>query len=468
MIFVYPYLRNVKFKADSFCQPLALMNLLGYGKSETRGGYLLSSSSRIPGFYRLSRLERLSKLIEHTDLSQEESGLFQRTGGLTDEQAEHMIENVVSTFSLPLGIATNFIVNGREVLVPMAVEEPSIVAGASYMAKLARSSGGFQAFTTEPQMIGQIQVLDLQDLEEAIRALSAHEDQLLEIANTADPLLVNLGGGARGLEFRTFEQSPVGPMLIVHLIFDTRDAMGANAINTALERMGPEIERISAGRVNLRILSNLADRRLARASCRIAADVFSEQDYEGLSVIHAIEEAWAFAAVDPYRAATHNKGIMNGIDAVVIATGNDWRAIEAGAHAYAARTGKYSSLSHWRVNEEDELEGMLELPMAVGTVGGATRVHPLAQANLKLMGISNARELAEIIAAVGLAQNLAALRALATEGIQRGHMALHARQVAIAAGAVGDQIDKLADRMVVDGQINVPFAEKLLNQMRKR
>lgn len=425
----------------------------------------MNNSSRIPGFYRLSRLERLSKLIERTDLSQEETGLFQHPGGISYEQAEHMIENVIGTFSLPLGIATNFIVNGRELLVPMAVEEPSIVAGASYMSKLARSGGGFQSSTTEPQMIGQIQVLDLEDLSKGIQALSAQEERLIEIANTADPLLVELGGGARGLEFRTFEQSPVGPMLIVHLIFDTRDAMGANAINTALERMGPEIERITAGRVNLRILSNLADRRLARATCRIPADAFSEQDFEGLSVIHGIEDAWAFAAVDPYRAATHNKGIMNGIDAVVIATGNDWRAIEAGAHAYAARSGKYTSLSQWRVNEADELEGTLELPMAVGTVGGATRVHPLAQANLKLMGVKSARDLAEIIVAVGLAQNLAALRALATEGIQRGHMALHARQVAIAAGAAADRIDEVAELMVAEGEINVPFAQKLLAQL---
>ncbi len=254
-------------------------------------------------------------------------------------------------------------------------------------------------------------------------------------------------------------------MLVVHLIFDTRDAMGANTINTALERLGPEIEKLTGGRVNLRILSNLADRRLARASCTIPADAFSQDDFDGSFVIRAIEEAWAFADVDPYRAATHNKGIMNGVDAVVIATGNDWRAVEAGAHAYATRNGAYSSLSTWRVNDEDELEGQLELPMAVGIVGGATRVHPLAQANLRLMGISTGRELAEIIVSVGLAQNLAALRALATEGIQRGHMALHARQVAIAAGAQAEQIDQIAQALVETGDINTASAQKLLDKM---
>lgn len=425
----------------------------------------MSSSSRLPGFYRLSRSERLSRVIEETVWSHEEADLFNNPGGLEYEAAEHMIENVVGTFALPLGMATNFVVNGREVLIPMAVEEPSIVAGASYMAKVARRGGGFSATTTEPEMIGQIQVLEIEDLAAAIAALEAHEKDLLDIADTADPLLVELGGGARQLEYRRFDESPVGPMLVAHLIFDTRDAMGANAINTALERMGPEIEKLTGGRVHLRILSNLADRRLARASCSIPAEAFDDDDFEGLSVINGVEEAWAFAAVDPYRAATHNKGIMNGVDAVVIATGNDWRAIEAGAHAYAARSGSYTSLSTWRVNDDDQLEGTLEMPMAVGTVGGATRVHPLAQANLRLMGISSSRELAEIIVSVGLAQNLAAMRALATEGIQHGHMALHARQVAIAAGARAEQIDRIAQSMIEAGDINIAYAEKLVKHL---
>ena len=425
----------------------------------------LTSSSRIPGFYRLPRRDRLSRLRDENLLSRDDEELYRQSGGLGFEQAEHMIENVIGTFALPLGIATNFMINGREVLIPMAVEEPSIVAGASYMAKLARQGGGFSATTTEPQMIGQIQVLDLEDLQSGIAALKAEEASLLDLADTADPLLVKLGGGARRLEYRPINQTPVGPMLVVHLIFDTRDAMGANAINTALESMGPEIERITGGRVHLRILSNLADRRLASATCRIPTGAFDTDESDGLTVVRGIEEAWAFASVDPYRAATHNKGIMNGIDAVVVATGNDWRAIEAGAHAYAARSGAYSSLSKWIVNDADELEGELELPLAVGTVGGATRVHPLAQANLRLMQVESARELAEIIVSVGLAQNLAALRALATEGIQRGHMALHARQVAIAAGARAEQIDQIAQQMVKTGDINVTHAEKLLSQI---
>jgi hydroxymethylglutaryl-CoA reductase len=425
----------------------------------------LSFSSRLPGFYRLPRSERLTKLVETNSLDRDDRKLYERPGGLEHEQAEHMIENVIGSFSLPLGIATNFVINSQEVLIPMAVEEPSVVAGASYMAKLARSGGGFIATTTEPEMIGQIQILDLDDPTAAIKALKTKENLLLEIANTADPLLLKLGGGARKLEYRVFSDTPTGPMLVLHLIFDTRDAMGANAINTALERMGPEVERLTGGRVHLRILSNLADRRLAKATCKIPAKAFNEAEFEGHSVIQGIEEAWAFAAVDPYRAATHNKGIMNGIDAVVIATGNDWRAIEAGAHAYAARTGKYTTLSTWRVNQAGELEGTLELPLAVGTVGGATRVHPLAQANLRLMNISNARQLAEIIVSVGLAQNLAALRALATEGIQRGHMALHARQIAIAAGAQADQIDHIAQLMVQDGDISIAHAERLLERI---
>lgn len=424
----------------------------------------MSRTSRLPGFYRISRSDRLSALIDESALKSEDAHLFLHSGGLHYEQAEYMIENVIGTFALPLGIATNFVINDREILIPMAVEEPSIVAGASYMAKLARSAGGFQASTTEPEMIGQIQILDLSDLHSGIDTLRAHRDELLETANAADPILVELGGGARELEFRTFEDTPAGPMLILHLLYDTRDAMGANAINTALEHMGPQIERLTGGRVHLRILSNLADRRLARATCRIPASAFSDEGTDGTSVIRGIEEAWAFAAVDSYRAATHNKGIMNGIDAVVVATGNDWRAIEAGAHAYAARNGQYTSLSTWMVNDSDELEGALELPLAVGTIGGATKVHPLAQASLRIMGVSSARELAEIIAAVGLAQNLAALRALATEGIQRGHMTLHARQIAIAAGAQADDIDWITQDMVETGKINLAYAQELLKR----
>ncbi|MFP3854733.1 MAG: hydroxymethylglutaryl-CoA reductase, degradative, partial [Anaerolineales bacterium] len=359
----------------------------------------------------------------------------------------------------------NFQVNGEDVLVPMAVEEPSVVAGASFMAKLAREGGGFQAETDPPQMIGQLQVLELEDLEAAKASLLAKREALLALANDVDPVIRDLGGGARDLEIRLFQSTEVGPMLVLHVVLDTRDAMGANTVNTAVERLAPEVESITGGRAHLRILSNLADRRLARASCRIPVSALAFRNFSGEEVRDGIVEAWAFAEADPYRAATHNKGIMNGVDAVVIATGNDWRAIEAGAHAYAARQGRYSSLSRWWSDEVGDLRGELEMPMAVGTVGGATRVHPTAKACLRLMGVSGAQELAEVIVSVGLAQNLAALRALATEGIQRGHMALHARQVAVAAGAEGDQIEQIARQMVQEGAIRPDRAEALLEQM---
>ena len=376
-----------------------------------------------------------------------------------------MIENVVGVFGLPLGVAANFRVNGRDVFVPMAIEEPSVVAGASNMARLARQAGGFQAETTAPEMIAQLQVLDLTDLEAARRALLAEKDSIIAEADGVDPVLQSLGGGARDLQIRLLEDTPVGPMLIVHLIYDTRDAMGANAANTAAERLAPRLEAITGGRVHLRILSNLADRRLARSRCRIPEAALAFGDFTGERVRDGIVEAWAFAAADPYRAATHNKGIMNGVDAVVIATGNDWRAIEAGAHAYAARSGRYTSLSRWSAGADGVLEGFLEMPMAVGTVGGATRVHPTARACLRLMGVTAAHELAEIIVSVGLAQNLAALRALATEGIQRGHMGLHARQVAIAAGAHGALVEAVARRMVTEGTVRPDRAEALVREL---
>jgi hydroxymethylglutaryl-CoA reductase len=386
-------------------------------------------------------------------------------GGLSLEAADHMIENVVGTFALPLGVALNFQVNGRDVLVPMVIEEPSVVAGASFMAKLARAGGGFRAVASAPEMIGQIQVLDVGNLEAARSSLLEHREELLAAADAVDPILKNLGGGAREMEVRVFEDSPIGPFVVVHLIYDVRDAMGANAVNTACERLAPRIEAITGGRVHLRILSNLADRRLARSSCVVPVQDLAFGGYSGEAVRDGIIEAWAFAAVDPYRAATHNKGIMNGIDAVVIATGNDWRAIEAGAHAYAARDGRYTSLSTWSRDQYGNLLGQLEMPMAVGTVGGATKVHPGAQAALRLMGVKGAADLAEIIVSVGLAQNMAALRALATEGIQRGHMSLHARQVAIAAGATGGAIDHVADRMVQEKTVRIDRAEEILRQL---
>ncbi|MDW8327660.1 MAG: hydroxymethylglutaryl-CoA reductase, degradative, partial [Anaerolineales bacterium] len=403
-------------------------------------------TSRLPGFYQKTLAERAQMIAAWAALTPAEQAALDGSGGLTPQQADHLIENVVGVYALPLGIAANFVVNGREVLVPMAVEEPSVVASASFMAKLARAGGGFTACTTEPEMIGQLQILEIRDRREAQEALAAHKQRLLDLANAVHPSMVRRGGGARDLEVREIHESPIGPFLVLHIIYDTRDAMGANLINTVCEALAPEVEALTGGRVHLRILSNLSDRRLARARCVIPAGALAFESYSGERVRDGIVEAYAFAAADPYRAATHNKGIMNGIDPVVIATGNDWRAIEAGAHAYAARSGRYTSLSTWEVDEEGNLIGTLELPLAVGIVGGATRAHPTAQAALKVLGVGSARELAEIIVSVGLAQNLGALRALATEGIQRGHMSLHARQVAVAAGATGDRVAVVAAR----------------------
>jgi hydroxymethylglutaryl-CoA reductase len=424
-----------------------------------------SPSSRIAGLYNMSLPDRLKEIRTSTGMDEHSLQAFQQPCGLDIEQANHMIENVVAIFGLPLGIATNFQINGRDVLIPMAIEEPSVVAGASFMAKLAREGGGFQASTTDSEMIGQIQVLDVPEPGRAMQQLQEARDEILTIANEVDPLLIRLGGGARDLEVRVLEDTPVGTMLVLHLIYDTRDAMGANAVNSAVERLKPKVEAISGGRVHLRILSNLADRRIAKARCTIPSTSLAFDDFAGEMVRDGIVEAWAFAAADPYRAATHNKGIMNGVDAVIIATGNDWRAIEAGAHAYAAQSGKYTSLSTWRVDQEGNLEGSLAMPMAVGIVGGATRVHPLAKACISLMGVESARQLAEIVVSVGLAQNLAALRALASEGIQRGHMSLHARQIAAAAGAQGAQITQIADHMVRQGSIGIEQAQNLLTKL---
>jgi hydroxymethylglutaryl-CoA reductase len=424
----------------------------------------MGRSSRISGFYNRSTAERQQLIADWAAMTHEQVEALD--GALTLEQAEKMVENAVGTFALPLGIATNFLINGNDVLVPMVIEEPSVVAGASLAAKLARAGGGFHAETTEALMIGQIQVLGLPDPQGAAAKILTQKSRLVELANLTDPVVVSMHGGARDVETRVIPQSPVGAMLIVHLIYDCRDAMGANMVNTACEALGPLVEEITGGRVNLRILSNLADRRLARARCVIPAQALETADYAGAVVAQRIVEAYAFAAVDPYRAATHNKGIMNGIDAVVIATGNDWRAIEAGAHAYAVRDGHYGALATWSLSDTGDLVGRLELPLALGTVGGATRVHPAARLALQVLGVARSRDLAEIVVSVGLAQNLAALRALATEGIQRGHMALHARQVAVAAGAVGNEVDEVAATMIAERTIRSDRARELLSQLR--
>jgi hydroxymethylglutaryl-CoA reductase len=421
-------------------------------------------SSRLPGFYNLSLEARQAEILNQGVLKEGEMAALTGKAGLSPDQADHMIENVVGVHALPLGIALNFVVNDRQVLVPMAIEEPSVVAGASFMAKLARSGGGFIAHASAPEMIGQMQILDVDDLQASQRSLLDQKDRLLVEVAQVDPLLQKLGGGPRDLEVRLIEASPIGPFLVLHLIYDVRDAMGANAVNTATERLSPLVESITGGKVHLRILTNLADQRLASAYCSIPLSELGFGEFSPEEVRDGIIAAWAFAVADPYRAATHNKGIMNGVDAVVIATGNDWRAVEAGAHAYAARNGRYTSLSTWEQDEEGNLVGALEMPMAVGIVGGATKVHPAAQAALKLMGVSTAGELAEIIVSVGLAQNLAALRALATEGIQRGHMSLHARQVAIAAGAQGETINRLAVQLVSENTVRVDRAEQILQE----
>jgi hydroxymethylglutaryl-CoA reductase len=432
--------------------------------SPSVGGRSISIGSRIPGFYKLSPAERLKEVQTRAGLTEEEAAVL-GSGGLGVAQANRMSENVVGTFALPLGVAVNFLVNGEDRLVPMAIEEPSVVAAASHAAKIVREGGGFFAEADASLMIGQIQVVDLDDPDGARRRLLAERETLLAVANRQDPLLVELGGGARDLEVRALDDTLAGPMLVVHLIYDCRDAMGANAVNTAVEALAPLVEEIAGGQALLRILSNLADRRLARAKAVISAEALAVEGFEGSEVAKGIVQAYALAEVDPYRAATHNKGIMNGIDAVLVATGNDWRAVEAGAHAYAARSGQYTSLSVWESDPDGNLVGVLELPLAVGIVGGATKAHPAARVALKVLGVSTAQELAEVVVAVGLAQNLAALRALATEGIQRGHMQLHARSMAIAAGAPGEMVDEVAGRMVEEGAIRLDRAEELVREL---
>ena len=424
---------------------------------------MTDKTSRLPGFYRLPLADRIRIVAEWAELDAGDVAALRE--GLSLAQADKMVENVVGTYALPLGIGLNFRINGRDVLVPMAIEEPSVVAAVSNAARLARAGGGFQTGSTEPIMIAQIQVLDVPDPKRAEAALLAAQDRLLAQIDALHPSLLARGGGARGLRVRHLSDTPVGPMLIVHLLLDVRDAMGANLVNTAAEALAPEVERLTSGRVNLRILSNYTTERRAWASCRIPAEAFARDGVNGMQVVRGIVASNAFAWADPYRAATHNKGIMNGIDAVAIATGNDWRAIEAGVHAWAARDGHYRALTEWQ-EVEGHLVGRLEVPLAVGIVGGATRVHPVARVALKILGVQRAQELAEIMAAVGLAQNLAALRALASEGIQRGHMRLHARQVAMAAGAEGDLIDRVAAQLVQEGNVRESRAREILEAMR--
>ncbi|KQP39697.1 hydroxymethylglutaryl-CoA reductase, degradative [Pseudorhodoferax sp. Leaf274] len=425
----------------------------------------MASDSRLPNFRALSPAQRLDHIAQAVGLDAAERALLEQPGALRLDLADGMIENVIGRFELPLAVAGNFQVNGRDVLVPMVVEEPSVVAAASFMAKLAREGGGFETSSSLPLMRAQVQVLGLSDPQGARQALLRRQGEILAIANARDAVLIGLGGGCRNIEVQVFPETPRGPMLVLHLVVDVRDAMGANTVNTMAEAVAPLVEQITGGRVRLRILSNLADLRLARARVVLTPETLATPERRGEDIVEGVLDAYVFAAVDPYRAATHNKGIMNGIDPVVVATGNDWRAVEAGAHAYASRSGRYTSLTCWEKDAAGRLVGSIEMPMPLGLVGGATKTHPLARLALKIMGVRSAQELAEVTVAVGLAQNLGALRALATEGIQRGHMALHARNIALVAGATRAQVDTIAARMVAEGDVRVDRAAALLKEL---
>ncbi len=417
------------------------------------------SGSRIPGFYKLPPEERLEKVKEISGIDDEDADVIFK-GKVDLDLLDKMIENVVGVFPLPLGIATNFLINDKDYLIPMAIEEPSVVAAASNAAKMARVKGGFHTSMTDPVMIAQIQLTGVKDPWSAKMKILEHKEEIMKMCDERDSILVKFGGGARDVQVRVID-SDSGPMVITHLLVDTRDAMGANAVNTMAEYVAPYIEKLTGGKVYLRILSNLAVFRIARARA-----VWDKEAIGGEEVVDGIVRAYHFAKADPYRCATHNKGIMNGISAVVIATGNDFRAVEAGVHSYASITGKYQPVTHWEKNEDGDLVGTIEVPMAVGLVGGATKVHPTARANVKILGVKTASELAQIIVSVGLAQNFGALRALATEGIQRGHMELHARNVAATAGAKGDEVDTVADRMVAEKNIKVERAMEILEEIR--
>jgi len=419
----------------------------------------MEKTSRISGFHKIGLEERLKIVQAFSDLKEEDLKTLAKEGALDFETADRMIENVIGTIQLPIGIATNFLINGKEYLIPMAIEEPSVVAAASNAARFARSGGGFFVTNTGPVMIAQIQLVQIPNAHATRMALFERKGEILEVANAQDPMLVNVGGGAKDVEMRVLD-TPLGEMIIIHLIVDTRDAMGANAVNTMAEALAPFIEEWTGGRVYLRILSNLADKRLVRARTKVTREALGGED-----VVDGIVYAQTFAEADPYRAATHNKGIMNGVIAVVIATGNDTRAIEAGAHTYAARSGQYSPLTTWEKDVEGNLVGTLELPMAVGLVGGATKVNPVSQVAVRILGVKSAVELGEVIGAVGLAQNLAALRVLATEGVQKGHMSLHAKNIAVMAGATGILIDEVAKRLVEEKKVRVDRAKEILKEL---
>lgn len=428
-------------------------------------GTTVQINSRLENLRNLEPEARLDLLAKTVDLTATDQTALAGRDVLPMSTANGMIENVIGKFELPLGVASNFTINDKDYLIPMAVEEPSVVAAASYMAKIARGCGGFHASSDRPVMRAQIQVVGLTDPTGARHRLLAAETELREMCNARDEVLVSLGGGCIGIEVHVFESTAVGPMAVIHILVDVRDAMGANAVNSMAETIAPRVAEITGGHTRLRILSNLADRRLARAHVTLTPEAMTTKAMDGHEVITGMIEAYVLAQIDPYRAATHNKGIMNGIDPVVVATGNDWRAIEAGAHAWAAHKGSYTSLTTWERGKDGSLTGTIEMPMALGLVGGATKTHPAAQAALRILNVETAQELAEVTVAVGLAQNMAALRALATEGIQKGHMALHARNIAILAGATGPQIEAVAKVIAGEGHVSVQAAKKVLSEL---
>ena len=426
-------------------------------------------TSRIPGFYRLAPTQRLDALAEHTALEADDAAVY-RSEGLTLESADLMVENVISTFSLPNAVGVNFLINGRDRVVPMVVEEPSVVAAVSNMARLARPNGGFTASADPGVMIGQVQLVHVADPARTAALLTSAIPDLMAVGERVHPRLSQYGGGLRGMEVRTLRfdgpGAPPEDMVVLHIHLDCADAMGANMVNTLAEHLAPHIESITGETVGLRILSNLADRRLARAEVVLRPEDLATDELSGEQLAERIAAAWRFAWADPYRAATHNKGVMNGIDAVAIATGNDWRAIEAGAHAWCSRDGQYRPMTEWHVLPSGALRGRLEVPLQFGTVGGPIRVHPTVQSNLKLLGVESARDLSAVAAAVGLAQNLGALRALASEGIQAGHMRMHARTVAATAGASGSEVPRVTAVLVAERNFSVERARSALRELR--
>ncbi|MEJ6665026.1 MAG: hydroxymethylglutaryl-CoA reductase, degradative [Euryarchaeota archaeon] len=426
-------------------------------------------NSRLSGFFRHSVAERRQMVANMAGLSPEHIEALEACGELNETAADRMIENVIGTMSLPVGVATNFVIDAKHYLIPFCLEESSVVAAASNMAKRCLVNGGFRSNNDAPLMIGQIQIMECSEPKNAENALAGASEELMALCNSLPSTMVRLGGGCKRIETRTI-QTLSGPMVILHIVVDCRDAMGANAVNTMAELIAPRVEELTGGRVHLKILSNLAVHRLARIEATFTPEEISNDGTKanGEAIIQGILEAHHFAVADPFRAATHNKGVMNAISSVALACGQDWRAIEAGCHAYAA-FGKehYGSITQWELDDEGNLLGRIETPMAVGIVGGASKVHPAAQANLAILGVESAQELAGVIAASGLSQNLGALRALATRGIQAGHMKLHSRNMAVSAGAVGEEIETIAKRLqAVDGPKTQTVVEQLLNSLR--